>query len=275
MDKEVVEQFLYTTMLIENEWGKRGSGFLIKRVISETKGKIFLVTNKHVIHPEKEKRENAKEVTLYFNVKGQNGSITGQSVKLHLQNTNGPKVIREHPDKDIDVLAIDITTVLNTVKNIVVKLPDYSILADKDKIKNAKISIGEDALVIDYPLGLKHFVTNFPLVRKTTLASRIGEELEIPTKENGQIRNRILRGFLIDGGTSPGSSGSPVIFTPGAVQMDGKGITFGRRPNLILGVVSEARVVIIESPIGDYPNLSGLALAVDADTIRETIEQFF
>ncbi len=275
MDKEVVEQFLNTTMLIENEWRKRGSGFLIRRAISENRGKTFLVTNKHVIHPEKEKRENAKEITIYFNVKEQNGSIAGQSIKLHLQDSKGHKAIREHPDKDVDVLAIDISIVLNTVKNIEVKLPDYSILADKDKIKNAKISIGEDALVIGYPLGLKHFVTNFPLVRKTTLASRIGEELEIPTMENGQTRNRILRGFLIDGGTSPGSSGSPVIFTPGAVQMDGKGITFGKRPNLILGVVSEARVAIVESSIGDYPNLSGLALAIDADTISETIEQFF
>jgi len=274
MDKSIIEQFLLNTMLIENEWGKRGSGFLVKREITKDSMKIFLVTNKHVIHTKKEKRDEAKEITIYFNVKGENDSIKGHSVKYLLQYQES-RLTREHPNKDVDVLAVDITSIFKTVSNIAVKFIDFSLFANKEKIQDQKISIGEDAIVIGYPLGLKHYTTNFPLVRKTTIASKIGEELEIPTKENGTTRNRILRGFLIDGGTSPGSSGSPVIFSPGAIGMNERGITLGIRPPLVLGIVSEARLAIIETSVGDSINLSGLSLAFDADTIIETIEQFF
>lgn len=274
MPPEILEEILLTTMLIKNEWGKSGTGFVVRKLISENTGYTFLITNKHVIHEEKSRRDEASEIHLYFNVRDNTNTIRGHDVIYSLKDNNNKKLWREHPDQDTDVLVINISPILNLIKNIEIKIPDYSLLIS-NKTEKDQISIGEDAYVVGYPLGLKRHTTNFPLIRKCILATKLGEKLEIPTKENGKIRNRLLRGFLIDGGTSPGSSGSPILFAPPAGYFSEHGLTLGSRAPYILGIVSESRVAIIQSEIGDYPNLSGLALAFDAETIIETIELFF
>jgi hypothetical protein len=138
-----------------------------------------------------------------------------------------------------------------------------------------EISIGDEILVIGYPLGLKHRTTNLPLVRTGMICTNIAEDLQISVKENGSIRDRIIRGFIIDGGTNPGSSGSPVIHYPPSSRITSKGITFGFGKPYLLVIVSESRLAIVESDLGDYPTFSGMATVFNADTIKETIEEFF
>jgi hypothetical protein len=60
MGSPLVDTWLYATMLIENEWGERGTGFLVRRSINITgNSKIFLVTNKHVLNKNSDYRQRA------------------------------------------------------------------------------------------------------------------------------------------------------------------------------------------------------------------------
>ncbi|MDP9306511.1 MAG: hypothetical protein M3O68_09245 [Thermoproteota archaeon] len=157
------------------------------------------------------------------------------------------------------------------------RLADYSFFATTDVLIKNVVSIGDGVLVIGYPLWLKHRTTNLPLVRTGLICTNMREDLEISIKENGRIRNRIVRGFIIDGGTSPGPSGSPVIHYPPLSRVTNEGvITFGFGNPYLLGIVSESRLAIVESDSGDaYPTLSELSTVFNADTIKETIEEFF
>ena len=62
--------WLFNTMLVENEYGGEGTGFLVFRPnkTESNKGKVFLITNKHVLNPDPEKRDRATKVTLHINI---------------------------------------------------------------------------------------------------------------------------------------------------------------------------------------------------------------
>lgn len=94
--------------------------------------------------------------------------------------------------------------------------------------------IGDQINVIGYPAGIRHRMTNFPIIRSGIISSMIGEELQDEVKSpDGKRRKRILRGFLVDGAIIPGSSGSPVVLPPvsvrnvhGRLQIDRQSIQF-------------------------------------------------
>ena len=184
---------------------------------------------------------------------------------------NIEKAIRYHPETEVDVAALDVSVVLNDLP-LAHSILDYSMFVKQCHFDSFHVSIGDDILVIGYPLGLRHKNQNYPLIRKGIIATKIGEMIGIT--ENG--RERIIRGFLIDGGASPGSSGSPVIHDPSYVKSSNQGVIIGGNSTpFLLGIVSESRNYIIETSVGDFPTNSGLAIVYDAATIVETIELFF
>ncbi|MGI0045996.1 MAG: S1 family peptidase [Nitrosotalea sp.] len=275
MPNPIVEEWKHVTMLIKNESGKIGTGFLVKRDMEDKQYKLFLVTNKHVIDPDPNKRNNAKAITLHCNVEKNDGTIEKEEIHYMLDFVDGAKAWREHVDADTDVLAIDITPIIAEFGDLKRKHVTYDLLADKKTLEEYNITIGDEIAVIGYPLGLKHKSANYPLFRKGTIASNIGEQLEISMLDGGKERDRNIRGFLIDGATSPGSSGSPVILYPGIHFKNGNNVEIRGGKPFLLGIVSESRIAIVEHNYGDYPNLSGLSIIFDADTIKETIELFF
>jgi hypothetical protein len=132
------------------------------------------------------------------------------------------------------------------------------------------------SVVIGYPMSLRHRTNNFPLLREGIIATRIGETLEDDHIEpDGTKRRRILRGFLIDGATIPGSSGSPVVLKPVSGRLVKGTIIMNLAPAILLGIIAETRYMPIETEEGYIPSFTGLGLAFDAETVRETIELFF
>ena len=275
MASPIAESWIYATMLIENEWGDRGTGFLVARELEDGGGRVFLATNKHVLHREAQMRQIATRVLLHLSIRDEDGSIAGKVAELPLNLEDGSNVWREHPDRDVDVLAFNVTPLLVQHPQIIRKWPRYSLFADHAKLDELEITIGEDILVIGYPLGLRHAKSNFPLVRSGIIATRIGENLEDEVEERGIRRRRLLRGFLIDGAVVPGSSGSPVILKPSIGRFKGGGINIGSSPPLLLGIVAETKYAPVRTPSGTIPSFAGLGLAFDAETVRETIELFF
>ena len=276
MASPIVETWIYTTMLIENEWGEKGTGFLVSRLIDDKYGRIFLATNKHVLNKNDRIRQSATWIRLYLNFKNADGSITGKTAKLTLNLSDGSKRWREHPDQDIDVLAFDVSPLIARYPQIKGKWADYSDFGDQTKREELDVTIGDEILVIGYPLGIRQGATNFPLVRSGMIATRIGETLEEDYEESdGTLRKRILRGFLIDGATIPGSSGSPVVLKPTTGRFVKGKIVIGFPPAILLGIVAETRYAPVRTPAGDIPSFAGLGLAFDAETVKETIELFF
>lgn len=275
MASPISETWVYATMLIRNEWGEMGTGFLVFRPINDKEGRVFLVTNKHVLNKTKAVRDNAAEIEVYLNIKNSDGSISGESAKIQLSLPGGIKSWREHPDRDVDVLAIDITGLIVSYPQIEKKWASYADIADETKRRELEITIGDEIMTVGYPLGLKHRTSNFPLVRAGIISTRIGESLEDEIEEAGARRTRILRGFLIDGATIPGSSGSPVVLKPTVGRITRGAINLGSAPQVLLGIIAETKIAPIQVNQGTIPSFAGLGLAFDAETIKETIELFF
>ena len=114
MSSPVSDFWIYNTMLIENVYGGRGTGFLVLRPAKEgsKEGKVFLVTNKHVLSPDPKLRSNATKINLHLNVKNEDQSITAHEAELPLSFTDGSNRYKEHPSEDVDVMAFDITQLL-------------------------------------------------------------------------------------------------------------------------------------------------------------------
>lgn len=276
MASPIAESWLYATMMIENQWGGKGTGFLVNRAIDEQQSKVFLVTNKHVLHEDPATRQLAEKVVLHLNVKNQDDTISAQATELTLTLDDGSKRWREHPDDDVDVLALDVTQLIVQHPQVEKRWSSYSLFADAAKLQELDITIGEEIIVIGYPLGLRHRTTNFPLFRGGIIATRIGETLEDEIEESdGTLRKRVLRGFLIDGATIPGSSGSPVVLKPTPGRFVKGNIVMGAPQPVLLGIMAETRYAPVRTPAGTIPSFAGLGLAFDAETVRETIELFF
>jgi V8-like Glu-specific endopeptidase len=278
MSSAVVNSWVYSTMLIENEWGEVGTGFLVFRGIDEKKGRVFLVTNKHVLHEDIDMREKASNLTLNLNIKNKDGSIVGKTALLPLVFDDGSKKWREHPNNDVDVIAIDVTQGIVEIPQIMKVITDYTWFANKEELKRLDITMGDEVIVIGYPLGLRHKTNNLPLLRQGMIATRIGEELEDEVIDNGgKVRKRTLRGFLVDGATIPGSSGSPVVLKPISGRLVNGSIQMGLANPFLLGIIAETKFAPIQNIYGKVNNMSfaGLGLAFDSDTIKETIELFF
>ena len=66
-----LEFWTYSTMLIDNQWGGHGTGFLvaISSKDDNTQVRVILVTNKHVINPDHVHRKSADKIRLHFNIR--------------------------------------------------------------------------------------------------------------------------------------------------------------------------------------------------------------
>lgn len=276
----IAKSWIYTTVLIENEWQERGNGFFVSRTVKGLKTArhetVFVVTNKHVLSKDPRKRKEARKITLHLDIKHRNGSVLGKSVELPLVTKDNSKIWQEHPDLDVDVLAFHITGLyeLFGISQIEKKWIDYSVFADKARLQKFDITIGEEVLVIGYPLGLRQESLDFPLVRQGIIVTHIGQRsTDYVCKPDGTLCKRTLRGFLIDGAVIPGSSGSPVILKPTIGRFVGNAIEMGRVPMFLLGILAETRYAPV--PASDDLSFAGLGLAFGAETVKETIELFF
>jgi hypothetical protein len=265
----VAHSWIYATILIENEWGERGTGFLVFKALDANNAKIFLCTNKHVLNKNKKLRQTAAKITCYLNETSKDGNIIGVKHELPLTFPNGMKRWREHYDENVDVLVFDITDIIVQLPNMVKKWCNYDLFADKDTLSREDITIGEEVLMIGYPVGYTQGENNFPIVRQGTIASQIGEKY---IEKQGD-KKRVYRGFLIDGAIIPGSSGSPVILKPVSGRYVKNTLEIQPTTPYLLGIIAETRYIRTNDP--NISSYTGLGLAFDASTIKETIDLFF
>ena len=271
----VANSWIYTTVLIENDWGEKGTGFIVQRKVAEDRARAFLVTNKHVINSNPNLRQEAREITIHINMLQPDGAVIAEKGILPLYYADGTRSWREHPDPDVDVLVINATRlIMHFFSQLEMKLVDFSLLADRDILRDFDITIGEDVFVVGYPIGLTQGSTNHPIVRSGIIATRIGEAFEDEVEGNGSKRRRRLRGFLVDGATVPGSSGSPVILKPTIGRIVAGTVSLDTPPPFLLGILAETKYAPVKAEKWTNVSFADLGLAFDAETIKETIELF-
>lgn len=267
--------WVHATVRVENEWGKGGTGFLLIRKMEKKQGKVFLVTNKHVIHPDPESREKAQFLTIFLNVREKDGTVAGKSFQVPL-NEDDLKLWREHPNPHVDVLAVDITSLINSHPNLENRGADYSLFATPQILKEENITEGEEVLILGYPLGLFHTRIHSPLVRQGIVATKIGERIQVRIPSSSGSPQRVeIPGFLIDASIIPGSSGSPVVLKPIIGRKVKDKIDMGTATPYLLGIVSATETAAIRMEGYAFAALAGLGIVYDASTIQETIELFF
>jgi len=264
-----------TTMLVENEHGKTGTGFLIKPSFSGSDGytriKWFLVTNKHVLHLDEQKRAQATEIVLYPRTRGIDGTVSRRQEIVGLVTETGEKIWREHPDPNVDVLLIDLTGLIlgNTLieHDTVFGLEAFGDLASINRWK-IDVTLGAEVGMIGYPnlltgRGESRTTTSDPIVYRGTLATPFDQAL--------QENDRTVRGFLINATGIPGASGSPVILWPGQqVTFQGRTFLGSKTPPLLLGILAETRFGEIQVSRFGGQAFADACMAYSADTIIET-----
>ncbi len=269
------------TARIDNQWGGSGTGFWVARLVAPEQYQVFLVTNKHVIWSSEGQhtKENVDEIRIHFTeLDEQGGEQRGEISRLMINRADGTPAWREHPDADVDVVAIEATVVgaHSAVANTCLRYEDF---LDDQKRQQFDVTAGDDVFVVGYPFSslgdtspaIRHCNNNFPLLRRGMISSLIGRKLE----DDYAGRQRILRGFLVDGAVIPGSSGSPVILAQSSTRLIGNSFVLGGLPLLFLGMIAEARLAEVRASSFHAVTYAGLGFALDAETIKETIELFY
>jgi hypothetical protein len=274
MASPIESTWVHAAVFIESINGSTGTGFLVGKPVGDDQWKVFLVTNKHVLHNEPSVRASMVSVRLHVNVE-RGAGLAAEAVDYPLRVT-GESWVREHQDPSVDVLAIAVSPLFKCVDGLANKFVSMDMFATSDRRAELDITAGEEIVTVGYPSGIRQGRTNFPLIRQGIIATRLGEELhEEQTDANGERNVRITRGFLIDGATIPGSSGSPVILKPVTGRNQKNNIMYGSCPPLLLGIVAETRFAPIRlSENTVIPSFAGLGLAFDVETIIETIALF-
>lgn len=245
------------------EWIAEASGFLYGEPVdhdtdpAKHQYSVYLVTNRHVI-------VNRASVTMRINAQKANDPV--QNFPLPLKNPDGTDAWFSHPNPSIDISVIRLNGQY---------LRDHGLstsffgadqhVADKAKLREIEMSVGEGVFVLGFPMGLSGTAQrNYVIARRGSIA-RISDALDSP-----------VASFLIDALVFPGNSGGPVVsaLSMGALQ--------GTKPQdrvYLIGVVRAYLPytdVALSQQTGQIRMVSqensGLAEVLPVDYINETIK---
>jgi hypothetical protein len=213
-------------------------------------------------------------IEMNMNATGSDGRPRRDFGRLFLFSKSGERLVREHPDPDTDVLAIDVSHVFSQTPEAAPPggFPHADYFADAKARDALDITVGDEVMTVGYPLGLRQGDTELPLVRQGILATTIGLPLvDSAVDPTGQRRERRRRAFLIDGACVPGQSGGPVVLKPVPMRRVKGRLMMPTAAPLLLGIVAETAYAPIES---GGVGFASLGLAFDVETIRETLDLF-
>lgn len=267
-------------VLIQNEWGKIGTGFFVfkgVKGVNDNDSNVYLVTNKHIINEDKTKRDLAISLQLYLNIQGTDNIIHIERRQISLKDNGQPKW-REHKDNNVDVLAVNVTEIFvrgNRIAHSVVGYDTFVNYYQQDKeYRDIGLRVGDDVLIIGYPQGKTQSRSYKPLTQYNDTVLPIVRQGMISTPVDGKVDG--LPAFLIDGGIIPGSSGSPVIVRQRVnVYLERGEPTIGYvSHSYLLGIIASTDYVPVESNLGNFLNLTNLGMAFNTDTITEVLNSF-
>jgi S1-C subfamily serine protease len=203
-----------------------GSGFLVTAT-EDAAGRVFLVTNKHMIGDWNYADGNIETFQSWINVffyrANDPSGQTYRPTRVDLLNgtTLDATRVHLHPTPKIDLVAIDVTDkVRDQVQHIefTAYMPSY--LVQFGNIQVQLTYIADEVIALGYPLGIRSLKNSYPLAKIGYLASTPGEEVSIPVRLQNRARawvNISIDGkfLVVDGLIVPGNSGGPVVLAGG------------------------------------------------------------
>ena len=202
-----------------------------------------IITNKHVI-------KDCYNLRYTFNESDEKkGRINDKHLNVTMDEITMKKMIVLHPEDDVDLCAIPVAPIIDTVvkqgKKLYLKWLDKTFLPSTTDW--ASFSALEEITMIGYPNGIWDKENNLPIARRGITATHPRIDY------NGKSE------FLIDTAVYPGSSGSPIyLFNQGSYATD-KGISMGTRLKL-LGInyavythTAEGNITIEKTPTTEKP----------------------
>lgn len=236
----IFEQLLFTTALVEclDQQGTPsciGTGFFLERQLGDGAYKIFLVSNRHVLHA------GVDTIKLWLTRAKDGRPLVGQCEHILIERV-GRMVM--HPEVDLAVL--DCTALFARFPgSLYFKAIPYESLAD---FEEPELSVAAPVFFVGYPEAISDTQNNLPLIRKGIISSHPGFDFD---------------GFpqvIIDAQVYPGSSGSPAFVSLGnACQTPGNVSTFK-----LLGVVTATYLKNLR-PIG-------LGIVIKATCLKQLID---
>ncbi|QFU83396.1 S1 family peptidase [Natronorubrum aibiense] len=197
----------------------------------EHNGHYYVVTNRHVLEITDNEDisslddlhqlnpEYPDELFVYIRYDPLNPTNVSRE-KVDLFDSNGDPLWIEHPNSDVDVIAIPLRVDLSVTHS-----KPYS----KSNFVPSDVEIlgGDSAMAIGYPKGLYDSDTYFPVIRDGLIA----------TPPHVDYKN--LPVFLMDAKMHGGTSGSPVLTQPSPLQRTQSGISMmSGTPAYLLGIHS-------------------------------------
>lgn len=217
---------------------------------------LYFITNRHVVVKEEDDyfpdELRLRPHTDPNNIR-QNGVLS-----LQLYDDVGEPLWLEHPigQREVDVVALPLDEAQVTSSFFIrVFTTANHIPAD------VEISVGEDVLVVGYPLGFHDTLHNLPIFRNAIMAS----VYPVPFEGKPVI--------LIDSRLHRGTSGSPVLTKPAQMirRSDGSTSILGQPASFLVGVHSATIDVLDRDPDQDEP--LGLNVVWFASLIPDIVEQ--
>ena len=201
-----------------------GTGFFFGFFDENNKTSVpLIVTNHHVV-------EDSTSATLTFTKTNAAGlPDVGRMCEVTIPHFD--QVWKRHPDTNVDLAAIPISSLLSQQKSKGNSL--YCPMASPQLIPTQKeleaLDAVEEVIMVGYPIGLWDSHNNMPIFRRGITATR--PALDYLGK----------RMFLIDAACFPGSSGSPVYYYNKGMKFKGDShikISGGVEPRLyLLGIL--------------------------------------
>jgi len=236
-------------------WG--ASGFFYFHTVKGQTGRVYLVTNKHVL------RGN-QQIFLRLNPKALNKP---KGYALELINKEGDKLWKGHYSKKVDVAVIPVNFPLFQTENMQVSyFMDSQHTADGKKMEDKGLAEGDSVFALGFPVSLVGDKSNSVIVRGGTIA-RIRDTFKNP-----------LEPFIIDTTVFPGNSGGPVVNKPEIVSIQG---TQAVGDANLIGIIASYvpyRDYAISRQTGNvrviFEENSGLSYVFSVDCIRATVRGF-
>jgi len=218
-----IDEFLLMVVRIEalnkdesdEQWAGYGTGFFY----TNDRDELFLITNRHVV-----RNEDNKHFPTFLRLRLHTDATDyrrNREYDVPLYNKAIP--LWKEPMPFADVVAIRLDVKYFEQNFLYRSFRSNNLLPD-----DVTIRMGEDVLVIGYPLGeFYDYLYNLPVIR----AGIISSAYPVPYRGNPY--------FLVDSKLHKGTSGSPVVTKFKNVWEDKDGnIQFGKAPPYLLGINS-------------------------------------
>lgn len=237
-------------------WG--ASGFFYFHTLNGDQGRVYLVTNKHVL-------EGNQRIFLRMNPK----ALTNpKGYALNLVNpTDNQNLWRGHYSNKVDVAVIPVNfTLFENDEMQVNYFHDLNHTLDAKLMEKNGVSEGDGVFALGFPVSLVGDKSNSVIVRGGTIA-RLRDTFKSPREP-----------FLVDTTVFPGNSGGPVVNKPEMVAIEGtKTISSASLIGIIASYVPYRDVAISRQTRNVrviFEENSGLSNVFSVDCIRTTVKSF-